>query len=53
VRDTYHIREGTQDEDEDNEDLNDSGYWSSDDLPLEEADEVTDSDFYDNLWKST
>ena len=53
VRDTYHIREGTQDEDQDNEDLKDIGYWSSDDLPLEEADEVTDSYFYENLWKSS
>ena len=35
VRDTHHIRAGTQDEDQDNEDLKDSGYWSSDDLPLE------------------
>ncbi len=32
--------------------LNNSGYWLSDDLPLEEADEVTDSYFYDNLWES-
>ena len=53
MRDTYHIQEDTQDEDQDNEDLKDIGYWSSDDLPLEEADEVTDSYFYENLWKSS
>jgi hypothetical protein len=52
VRETYQIREDRQDEDQDNEDINDSGYWSSDDLPLKEADEVTDSYFYDNLWES-
>jgi hypothetical protein len=52
VRDTYQIREDTQDEDQDNEDIIDSGYWSSDDLPLKEADKVTDSYFYDNLWES-
>ncbi len=32
------------------EDIYDSGYWSSDELPLEESDEVTDSYFYDHLF---
>ncbi len=50
VRETYQIREDRGDEDQEKEDVDDTGYWSSDDLPLEESEEVTDSYFYDHLF---
>ena len=50
MRETYQIWEDRRNEDQEKEDVDDTGYWSSDDLPLEEAEEVTDSYFYDHLF---
>jgi hypothetical protein len=50
VRKTYQIRHERGDYNEEQEDIDDSGYWSSDDLPVEESEEVTDSYFYDHLY---
>jgi hypothetical protein len=49
VRETYQIRQERGDDNEEKEDIDDSGYFSSDDLRVEESEEVTDSYFYDHL----
>ncbi len=50
VREMYQIRQERGDYNEDQQDIDDSGYWSSDDLLVKESEEVTDSYFYDHLY---
>ncbi len=50
MRETYHTRQERGDYNEEKEDIDDSGYFSSDDLCVEESEEVTDSNFYAHLF---
>jgi hypothetical protein len=50
VRETYHTRQERGDYNEEKEDIDDSGYFSSDDLRVKESEEVTDSYFYTHLF---
>ncbi len=50
MRETYHTRQERGDYNQEKEDIDDSGYFSSNDLSVKESEEVTDSNFYAHLF---
>ncbi len=52
VRETYHTRQDRGDYKQQKEEIDDSGYFPSDDLSVKGTEEVTDSYFYEHLFNS-